>query len=409
MTEHLVIQLDAASPDRVRWVIADSGGQRVSMTESGTYAEAAGRAQQRPVIALVPGPEVLLRQVNLPVRGAARMLQAVPFALEEQLADDVSDLHFAIGRRDAAGQVGVAAVRRALMELWLDRCDQAGLNLSHMLPETAGIPESDGLCLVIDADRVLIRDGDGRYLTGETEAASDFVAAMGVDADSDVAAHLYLSSADAARHSREISELRMLLPDVEVIEVRDDILPLKASAAVKAPYPNLLQGAYARSSNREKLWRPWRTAAILAGVFVLAALGAKSLEVMSLKSEMRQLTAELNAIAAEAMPGSRIVDPMLQLEQLATSLRGSPDSGNQEFLRMLDVLAQALRSTGGSTLGRLDYRQGTMDLTLTAPDVDTLDRISREIDGKGLSAQIQSTNPRDNGVESRIRISDKST
>ncbi|MDH3647573.1 MAG: type II secretion system protein GspL [Gammaproteobacteria bacterium] len=408
MSEHLVLRLHPEQPDRASWVIADSSGERASMTETGTIADAARRAQQRPVMVLVPGQEVLLAKVNLPVRGTSKMLQAVPFALEEQLADDVSKMHFALGKRDANNLVTAAAVSESLMEMWLSQLDEAGLEISHVLPDTIGIPVHDGVCILIDGTHCFIRDASGKILVGDTDSAAAFVSAMGFDGQTQVA-DVYVTEADATTYSQVLSEIRMALPDISVNEMRNGALPVMAATALRVGQPNLLQGAYARSSGNEKLWRPWRTAAMLGGVFILVALSAKALEVMSLKSELRALNSEMNQIASDVMPDSRIVDPLLQLEQLATNLRGGSQGGNTDFLDMLNSLSLALTSASNTTMGKLDYRNGTMDLTLTAPDVDTLDKISREIASQGLSAEIQSANQRDDAVQGRLRISEQDT
>ncbi|MBT8135463.1 MAG: hypothetical protein KJO54_00485 [Gammaproteobacteria bacterium] len=404
MSEYLVLKLAGDPSGQCSWVVADSDGHS-SLPESGSLTEAAQRAQQRPVIALVPGDDVLVTTVDLPVRGAGKMLQAVPYALEEDIAENIRDMHFAIGRRAANGRVNVAAVRDELLKAWLEQLDAAGLNTLYMLPETCGIPMSDAICIVIDGDKALVRDAAGNALVAETENVSAFVQAIGIDAQSAASAELYISSADSGRYAQQVGELRLVIPELAVMEARDHILPVMAGAALENPRPNLLQGSYARSSSKEKLWQPWRTAAALAAALVLAALGTKALEVMALKAEMRSLTEQINSIASTAMPGSRLVDPMAQLEQLAASLRGNGAVADGQFLDMLDALGKALTVAGGTTLGRLDYRNGLMDLTLTAPDVDTLDRISRSIESGGLAAEIQSANQRDDGIQGRIRIS----
>lgn len=408
MTEHLVLRLHTDA-ERVSWVVADSSGQQVSMPESGTFDEAAQRAQNRPVTLLVPGQDVLLTKVDLPVRGASKMLQAVPYALEEELAGPLSTMHFAVGSRDVTGQVTVAAVRETWMQAWLAQLDEAGIEVSYLLPDTVGIPVHDGWSILIDGENCLIRDVGGRVLVGETDSAPAYIAAMSSDETTTDQAQLYVSDADASHYSQVLSQVRMSLPETTVTELRHGAFPLIAVTALNSLQPNLLQGAYARSSGREKLWGPWRVAAMLAGAFILTALSAKALEVMSIKSELRALNTELNTIATEAMPGKRIVDPMRQLEQLASTLTGNPQANDTQFLGMLDSLSQALTSAGNTKLEKMDYRNGTMDLTLTAPSIETLDRITRTIGDSGLVAVIQSSKKEEELIQGRLRISGQKT
>jgi len=89
MSETLVIRLRAADEAPASWLIVDANGARSGPVQSGPVADALGAAQDRRVVLLLPGSEITLAEPELPVRGAARLAQAVPFALEEQLASDV--------------------------------------------------------------------------------------------------------------------------------------------------------------------------------------------------------------------------------------------------------------------------------------------------------------------------------
>ena len=65
---------------------------------------------------LVPGTDVLLAEPDLPLKPGVKLQQLVPYALEEHLADDIDDLHFALGKR--AGRVRARAAWRS----WRARC-----------------------------------------------------------------------------------------------------------------------------------------------------------------------------------------------------------------------------------------------------------------------------------------------
>lgn len=406
MAEHLVIRLSAADAQQASWVVADTATGRASVPESGPLDQAVRLAQQRPVTVIVPGEAVLLTDVELPVRGAARMLQAVPYALEEQLADDVQTLHFAVGRRHTDGAVPVAVVAHDLLAGWLQALSAVGLAPTRVVAETACLPAANCYTVVVDGPRALLRDPDGRTLAGDAENAATLVQALGAaPAADDTEASVYLSVEDAVRWSAVVAELRLLVAKLQVHELRDGVLPLLAAGAVDDGTINLLQGAYAPRGEAEKFWQPWRGAAMLAAALVLTALSVKSAEVLTLKAQQRSLNEQLNSIATESLPpGSRIVEPVTQLEQHARALRGAGGGSDHMFLEMLAALGEALPG-GNTTIDKLDFRNGTLDITLDMPDVDTLDRIRRQIESRGnLSAEIQSANQRDERYQGRMRV-----
>ncbi len=83
------------------------------LLRSGPLEQAAQRAAGRHVCVLVPGTDVLLTEPELPAKAGAKLQQIVPYALEEQLAEDIDDLHFAIGKRSGdAPTTPVAVVAR---------------------------------------------------------------------------------------------------------------------------------------------------------------------------------------------------------------------------------------------------------------------------------------------------------
>ena len=102
MAEYLVIRLDPDRDKAAHWIAVDDNGTRLSPPVMGPLSEASKDVGARSVIVLVPATTVLTTTVDIPIRGGSRLQAALPFALEEHLADDVEDLHFAAGARRIA-------------------------------------------------------------------------------------------------------------------------------------------------------------------------------------------------------------------------------------------------------------------------------------------------------------------
>ena len=99
MADWLLLRLPRAPEQGATWLIVDARGAPTGPPQGGPLALAAPRAAGRRVAVLVPGTDVLLAEPDVPVKAGAKLHQLVPYALEEQLADDIDDLHFAIGKR----------------------------------------------------------------------------------------------------------------------------------------------------------------------------------------------------------------------------------------------------------------------------------------------------------------------
>src|SRR3977135_529394 len=102
MADWLLIRLPRTPEQPATWLTVDPRGNPSGPPQSGPLSLAAPRAVGRRICVLVPGTDVLLTEPEVPMKAGTKLHQVVPFALEEQLADDIDDLHFAIGNEQGA-------------------------------------------------------------------------------------------------------------------------------------------------------------------------------------------------------------------------------------------------------------------------------------------------------------------
>jgi len=165
MSDYVVIRL-AADDQPVEWVAVDSDGTRHSGVSSGNLEQAAVAAAEKPVIVLVPSADILITSVNIPARSATKIRAALPFALEENLAEDVEDLHFAMGERRNNNRVTVAIVAVEKLTRWLSRLNAAGIQPVILTADNQGLAKIPGtLSVLVDGDTVMFNDGDDAEFT----------------------------------------------------------------------------------------------------------------------------------------------------------------------------------------------------------------------------------------------------
>ena len=132
MAEYLVLRIADGVDAPAHWIAVDSGGRRLGPPVTGPLDEVAGDIHERSVIVLVPSADVLTTTTEIPIKGGAKLQAALPYALEESLAEDVDKLHFAAGNRRASGRVPVSVVDRELLEGWLERLQHAGIEAASI-------------------------------------------------------------------------------------------------------------------------------------------------------------------------------------------------------------------------------------------------------------------------------------
>ncbi|HSN72051.1 MAG TPA: type II secretion system protein GspL [Steroidobacteraceae bacterium] len=406
MADALVVRLlgPAAGPE-AEWIVMDARGGRLGGVSRGTLAEAAANRGDHRVLGLVPGTDITLARPELPVRSGPRVAQAVPFALEEQLAGDVEDMHFAVGRRDERPGVPVAGVARDRMQAWQSQFAAAGLDLDGLYAETSAVPViPGGVTLLVDRGQLFVRRADELPVVLDVQPLAEAIQlALATSEETRENVTVYLSQAEYDRERDLIEGLREVTASLQVKLLPDGALPLLASTALQDAAVNLLQGPYAPKRQFSVSLAPWRYAAMLAAAFFVVHLGVKGVEYWRLAREEARIDAEIAQVFETAMPGVRQVEPRQQMQQRYFAMRGG--GGGSGLLANLDPLGAAIAETPQARLEALAYRNRVLDLRMLAPDVNALEKIRTRIAERGLNAEIQSASPReDNSTEGRLQI-----
>lgn len=410
MADSLVLRLHDDA--RCEWLLTGPDGTRKSETHAGTLDEAAAQAAGRKLIVLLPAANILTLSTELNVRGR-RLQAALPFALEDQLADDVEKLHFAPGKRLPDGRLPVAVLRHDRIQHYLDRLSDAGLEADRLLADYHGLDQvPNTVTMLLDGDERFLNDGHGVWVSlpemrpVDIVAAAGLIVADGADREAPAAAlQVYCDAAAREAFEADWAALSQELDDVDIRVLPDGPFPRLAVSAAAGSGINLLQGPYARKTENAELFRPWRTAAVLLLGLVLLAFGGRVAELVRLGQEEAALREQFTVEYRELAPNDNreIMDPVAAVNSLRRRLGGS--TGNTSlFMPGMQALATALGDSG-SRVEAISYRAGVMDVRLVAPDVSALDRIQQKVnESTRFSATIQSTTQSEAGVNSRIQI-----
>lgn len=418
MAEYLVIRLQESAQDSVSWIAVDDRGTRRSHPGSGSLEDAAKEVRERSVIVLVPGTEALTLFADIPAKGA-RLLAALPFALEDQLADDVENLHFAAGNRRSDDLIPVAVVTRKKLAEWLARLDDAGIEADRIVPENHGLARAPNtLSMLVTDGLIMFNDGGKVEFVIPDISPSEALAATGIlsdesihdssDDNKDSSRHLvvYCDATLADRYEKDWALLRHELSSVDVNLLPDGALPRLAVTVASGTGINLLQGPFGAKTEIRTLFRPWRYAAIFLLALGVVGLAGKAADYYRLTVEHQTLVTQFSEEYRRIRPNDtrEVVDPVGTVNSLRRS-QGTTAAGPQVFLPSLQQLASAVAANTAVTIEAISYRAGVVDVRLTAPDIPTLDKIVQAVGASGrFSASMQSADRSGEQVNSRIQI-----
>ncbi|MDH3433101.1 MAG: type II secretion system protein GspL, partial [Gammaproteobacteria bacterium] len=322
MAEYLVIRLGADPDSAANWIAVDSNGTRISPPVTGPLSEATKDIAERAVIVLVPAATVLTTTVDIPVRGGSRLLAALPFALEEQLADDIENLHFAAGTRHESGLLPVAVVAHEQMQEWLAHLLDAGISPARVIPEIYGLARIPGtLSMLAAEDQIMFNDGADLEFVMQGVKPSDALAVAGAldnpageDAADGSSRHLlvYCGAAEEADFQHDWNALRHELASVDLNLLPDGVLPRLAVTVATGRGINLLQGRYGARTGMGALFRPWRIAAMLLLTLGVIGIAGKAVDYYRLSQEEQALKEQFIQEYRQIRPNDNrdIVDPI---------------------------------------------------------------------------------------------------
>ncbi|EOS7044005.1 type II secretion system protein GspL, partial [Escherichia coli] len=231
----------------------ETGAGSVAVGE--TDPQLVGLLSRYPAWVLVPSGRIAFHQVTLPHRTWRQRLQVLPFLLEEQLATDIEQLHFAI-LHQSGDRCDVAVVEKAVMHRWLAYCGQLGVREVRLLPDVLMLPlATEGWSAVKLAGQWLFRRDRYAGMTVELSWLTHFL------------------SLTAPPVIESYSVPPVPCPGPKTTEWRNqpgrDLLQLVAEGD-GYDGADLRQGEFARQGTWYARFRPWRyvAGALLACVFL---------------------------------------------------------------------------------------------------------------------------------------------
>jgi len=398
MQKTFYIRLGMMPETAVSWISHDEGES--AQTCSGELREAALRAQGARVVILAPATPMVTTKAELPPLQGNRLRQALPYALEEQFAEEVDTLHFAIGKRQSEGVYPVIALERRLMEQWQALFAEAELRPHVMLNEALALPwhEGEWSLLIQDQEALLRTGGNEGYAIPMVELDDWLALAWQTEAELPSKIRLF-----DGRQAEDKVAWEGVPPGAEVqAESVASVLALLAQSD-SAQGINLLQGDFSRKEQLGRLWRPWRATAALLAAWLLLDGGMAVSHYYALSTEETRQYAAIEKVYRDTFPDARnVVNPQVQMERKLAELKGG--GGANAFATLLATSGPVLKGIDGVELRNLHYRQDELELELELKDLPSLDKLKAALQKKQLAVDIRGASTRDGKVESRIAL-----
>ena len=423
-------------PEQVHWFVKEDGASPGPVYH-GDLKTASNHALGCRVVVFVSGVEVVLTDVALPAMNKQKLLKAIPFALEEQLASDVEDNHFAVGERQQADKINVAIVERNIIDMWLNNLKDVGIQPDVVTTEVLGVPfEEDSWSLLLkSADkqskskailRTNLQAGIALDVANVVPLLRSMLESVRDDnrpgklnvviCDEQKVANAEGEEKESGESSTATSDMALVAADlkglgenlqldVDVNQVDQSFLIYLAHQFEEAKCINLLQGDYSRREQLEKLLRPWIPAASIAAVWLLVQVGVMVFDYQRLSAKDQQLRDRITEIYRTAFPEAKnIVDPKVQMEQQLAELHKQSNQSTDMFA-LLSKAGEVLGDTNSLLIRAMRFKEDVLDLDFEISDLQSLDQLkARLVNEVNLEVDIQSASSKQGKVESRMQL-----
>ncbi|MBD2836692.1 type II secretion system protein GspL [Pseudomonas sp. JM0905a] len=330
---------------------------------------------------ILPVEAVTCCAVRLPTQKGRWLRQALPFAVEELLAEEVESFHLGLGGALADGRHRVFAVRRTWLAGWLELAGKLGPAPAAIHVDADLLPEQGTQLLWLDQRWLLGGEGGTRLGFAELDWP-------------------VLKDACDAPRSGHAPAARQVLEGVD--EWRDEGDTYGWLAAQKGS--DLAQGEFTLKEERQR-WSRWKPLLGLVGLWLVLQWGFNLVQAWQLQRQGDAYAAANEALYRELFPqDNKLVNLRAQFDQ---HLAEGSASGQGRLLTLLGQAAQALITEGAQVrVQQLDFSEARGDLALQvqAPGFDALERLRERLIGSGLSVQMGSASRDESGVSARLVI-----
>lgn len=164
MNEFLIVRLSKNKTAVIQWLVWSEIQKEViasgELQDHQDLSDLTHYAQGRQLILLVSTANLVLTQVDIPA-GANRQLESMlPFLLEDDIAQDVDELHFTVlAKQD--GKANVCGIDHSWLEAIIADFRELGLVVRKVIPDALALPVSEemGLTAVEVDGQWLVKKG----------------------------------------------------------------------------------------------------------------------------------------------------------------------------------------------------------------------------------------------------------
>lgn len=412
-------------PDEYRfdWCLYDVSGNYVSSGTANSGVEinellSRNAVSDFEIVMLVAASHVYCTNIKLAAKQKRFLQQALPFAIEEQLSQDLEHFHLAHGAFTKSG-IPVVAINHTLMEALIGRAAEFGSTLQGIYADALLLPSTDqDICISLEADFALIKTNDGFALRlGKAELAKwlDVYLKSSSDESAEQKRLIQLLLTPAQKeHERiiyaQLEQLENTQVNLEVIQVPPLQLLCECWIRNRHNQINLCQKEYKQGKEVSSPLKPWYPAGIAASLLALAVVSTNFVEATYYERKSEVVFDSALTAYKKINPNSSRVNTKNLNRQIKGELKNlGAEQSDSGFVELLALASEPYTADFSSVLTwtSVSYsdKRNELVVELQANGFETLERFKQELVSRGLKVEVNTAVKESQFLRGRISIS----
>ena len=375
----------------------------VGQARQGDLTEILTEAASSRLVLILPAASVVLHKVSILAKSRSQIEAALPYALEDELASDIEQMHFAYHTLDKqSGNQLVAVVDRDLVQRLRALIIQYQFESVTLLPQMLMIPwQADSWTLFVQREQALLRKdlSDGyamdviampELLTTERELYK-----QQHDSESAPELNIYNFSPD-----QEVEGGSLLGGDSEALAVMARYWLDNPDQEI-----NLFQGEYQIVRPMRDLLRQWGMAAGIAVIALVIYLMNVAVDNYLLARERDALEASMHSLYETIFNEKPADDPADDMRKKLVALGSETGGDSNNFISVILVSGKEFLADSQTSITRLRYTGNGVEVDLETTSIEQLEKLQQKLIAASVQAELKAVSNDNGKVRGRLVVS----
>jgi general secretion pathway protein L len=415
----------------IEWALYNMTGQQQFIGESFSIEEIEQVLQQNnidelKIVGLIPAEYIFSTAVDIPGKQKRVILQALPYVVEEQIAEDIHHQHLALGGKLPSDLYHVNAINIEVFSSFFDLINSFGYQIEYISSDASllGLVDVNAVACV-DSDWILFKDNQGLVIRANLSNFSSFLDSVLErrkqadlnETDKELTLRFFLTDEDKNNLDISLAEIEQK-ENLKILYVMHHLkntfeLLCEAWYQNEDHGVNLCQGDFESKDKSENTISKWKSVAVVVSIWFILQIGIYVGQGIYYQKQADYYSAVALKTYKALFPSDRYVSARGIERRLKGRLKQvSQKSNNLGFLELLGEAGyqySKLPDKGNFQFKSLNYskQRGDMTIGVIVDSFDQLNNYKSNLDSAGLSTKIGSAVQEKNKVRGRLSIAGK--